>query len=138
VSRRPVALISGLLFAIGLALAGMTRPSKIVGFLDFAGAWDPSLLLVMVGAIAVFATAYWSSRRMQKPIANDAFAHPTTAGIDARLIVGASIFGIGWGLSGFCPGPAIAALGAGVASSALFVPAMLAGLWLTRLVTRAD
>jgi hypothetical protein len=95
-------------------------------------------MLVMVGAIAVYAGAYWSSRRMQKPIASEAFAQASGARIDARLVLGAAIFGVGWGVSGFCPGPAITGLGAGVAQSALFVPAMLGGLWLTRrLLARA-
>ena len=131
-NQRLIALCSGLVFAVGLALAGMTLPSKIMGFLDIAGDWDPSLLLVMVSAISVFATAFWSSKSMRAPLGNASFSQPPMARIDARLVTGAAMFGVGWGLSGFCPGPAITALGAGVEQSALFVPAMLSGLWITR------
>jgi uncharacterized membrane protein YedE/YeeE len=131
--RHPwVALLSGLLFAVGLALSGMTRPSKVLGFLDVAGSWDPSLALVMLGAVAVYAPAFAWSRRMRKPILDDRFALPDAARIDARLVIGSIVFGVGWGLSGYCPGPALTALGAGIEPAVYFVAALLAGAWLAR------
>jgi uncharacterized membrane protein YedE/YeeE len=134
-SDRVVALAAGLLFSVGLAISGMTRPSKVLGFLDVTGAWDPSLMFVMLGAIGVYASAYWASRRMQKPIAGAAFAQLPPPRVDARLVGGAATFGVGWGLSGLCPGPAVTSIGAGTTSALLFVPAMLAGMWLARRFT---
>jgi uncharacterized membrane protein YedE/YeeE len=130
--RHIVALVSGLLFALGLALSGMTRPSKVLGFLDISGDWDPSLLLVMVGAIAVYATTFWASRRMDRPILEQVFAEPAAARIDLRLLFGAALFGVGWGLAGYCPGPALTSLGAGIEHSVYFVAAMIAGIGLVR------
>lgn len=132
--RLVVALVSGVLFAGGLALSGMTRPSKVIGFLDLGGRWDPSLALVMAGAIAVYATVFRASRPMTKPLLAEVFARPAAARIDRRLLLGSAIFGIGWGLAGYCPGPALASLGAGMAQAVYFVLAMMAGMWLARLV----
>lgn len=132
--RNLAALLAGFMFAIGLALSGMTRPSKVLGFLDIAGAWDPSLLLVMVGAIGVYATAYWSTPHMKRSVLGETFVRPTASDLDARLVVGAVVFGIGWGLVGYCPGPAIVSLGAGMLEPFVFVAAMCAGLWITRAI----
>ncbi len=128
---------SGVLFSIGLSVGGMTRPQKVIGFLDFSGAWDPSLALVMGGALAVYVPGYFLTRkRHARPIAAARFAVPAKRPIDARLVGGAALFGVGWGIAGFCPGPAIASL-AGLAPAALlFAPAMLVGAVLTRWVLR--
>lgn len=132
--RQFTAFFSGLLFAIGLALSGMTRPSKVLGFLDLTGHWDPSLALVMVGAVAVYASALWIGRRMSGPVAANSFVEPAALRLDAPLIIGALIFGAGWALVGYCPGPAFSALGAGTSQAVLFVAAMMAGMWLARIV----
>ena len=134
-NRLAVALASGVLFAVGLSLSGMTRPGKVLGFLDVGGQWDPSLLFVMVGANAVFAAAFWSSRRLRTPLLADAFAEPAAGRVDLRLVLGAAVFGVGWGLAGYCPGPALASLGAGMAPAVYFVVAMIAGIWIARAVT---
>ncbi len=122
--------LSGIVFALGLGISGMTRPIKVIGFLDFFGAWDASLAFVMIGAIAVYFVAYRMSRSMRAPIAAAAFAIPSRSDLDAKLIVGAALFGAGWGLGGFCPGPAITSLASGAAPVAVFVAAMAAGVYL--------
>lgn len=122
-------LVSGLLFGIGLGVAGMTNPSKVVGFLDITGDWDPSLAFVMVGAIGVNALAYLYSRRRGTPILAPKFSLPTRSDIDPRLVGGAALFGAGWGLGGYCPGPGLVSLVSGSASTALFVGTMLVGMW---------
>ena len=122
------ALISGLVFGIGLILAGMTEPLKIKGFLDLAGAWDPSLALVMGGAIAVGTLAFARARRLNRSWTGAAMALPANKTIDGRLVTGGVLFGIGWGIGGFCPGPALVALGAGTPAAAVFVAAMLVGM----------
>jgi uncharacterized membrane protein YedE/YeeE len=131
------AFIAGLLFAAGLGVGGMTQPAKVVDFLDVAGNWDPSLALVMLGAVAVHATAMRGILRRRAPLFAVRFALPTRRDIDARLLVGAALFGAGWGLVGYCPGPAVTALGGGVFTAAVFVPAMIAGMWLCRALFRA-
>ena len=137
-ARRLAFVLAGLLFAAGLALSGMTRPSKISAFLDFTGAWDPSLALVMIGAVGTYAAAFALSRRLRKPWAAAAFPAPPPARIDGRLVVGALVFGVGWGASGFCPGPSLVGVGAGVSAALWFVPAMLVGMGLHQLfVTRS-
>jgi uncharacterized membrane protein YedE/YeeE len=127
-----VAFVSGALFSVGLALAGMTRPEKVLGFLDVAGRWDPSLALVMGGAIAVMApVVLWvKRRRVGRPLFDDRLHEPETRAIDGRLLLGAALFGVGWGLVGYCPGPALVALMSGAGPAVAFVGAMLAGLWL--------
>ncbi len=125
---RGVALLAGVLFGAGLLISGMTRPAKVVGFLDVAGAWDPSLALVMVGAIGVYAVAARLARRRDRPIYADGFQWPTPRDIDGRLIGGSALFGVGWGLVGYCPGPAIVGLGAGSMSAAWFCGAMALGM----------
>jgi uncharacterized membrane protein YedE/YeeE len=122
-----VALVSGVLFGAGLALAGMTRPEKVIGFLSFSRAWDPSLIFVMASAIVVHATAWRLIKGRASPLLGGRFMVPTRRDLDARLLVGAAIFGVGWGLGGFCPGPGIASLVTSAPSVMLFVVAMLAG-----------
>ena len=134
------ALLSGLLFGAGLALSQMVDPNKVLGFLDVAGmpagAWDPSLAFVMIGALAVTAPGYWLVLRRKAPFAAASFQLPTRKDIDAPLVGGAAVFGIGWGLAGYCPGPAIASLAFGRLESAVFVLAMLAGMALFGLRAR--
>lgn len=126
-------LVSGFVFAVGLALSGMTQPDKVIGFLDFTGHWDPSLAFVMGGAVTVYLGAYRWTRRRPKPVFAETFPDLLRQPIDGRLIAGALLFGIGWGLSGFCPGPALVSLGAGTHAALWFVPAMIAGMGLHRL-----
>ncbi|MDQ3031196.1 MAG: YeeE/YedE family protein [Myxococcota bacterium] len=123
------ALAAGLLFGVGLVVSGMTVPAKVIGFLDFAGAWDPTLMFVMAGAIAVHAVVYRLVRRRASPLFADAFQVPTRKDIDARLVLGAAIFGVGWGLGGYCPGPAVSSLVTGSLSPLAFVAAMLGAMW---------
>nr|WP_315849310.1 YeeE/YedE family protein [uncultured Rhodoferax sp.] len=118
----------GLLFGIGLILAGMTDPSKVLGFLDLAGTWDPSLAFVMGGGILVGLGAFAAAKKRTTNFFGGALHLPTSAVIDKRLIGGSLLFGAGWGLAGFCPGPAIVSLGAGQSKAAVFVLAMVAGM----------
>jgi len=133
--RYLISLICGLLFGSGLALAGMTRPQKVLGFLDVAGHWDPSLIFVLGGAVAFATVAFHFIMRRSSPLLTQNFDLPKAKAIDSKLIAGASIFGLGWGLSGYCPGPAIALLAAPDAEALYFLPAMLAGWWLYAFVT---
>ena len=126
--RSLIALVSGLVFGLGLIAGGMTDPAKVKAFLDLFGAWDPSLGLVMGGAIAVGVFAFAAARRRNQSWTGEHMELPTIAGIDRRLSVGGMLFGIGWGIGGFCPGPALVALGSGLASAWIFVIAMLAGM----------
>ena len=120
--------VSGLVFGIGLILAGMTEPLKVKGFLDLAGAWDPSLALVMGGAIALGAVAFARARRRDRSWTGALIEIPANKTVDRRLLIGGVLFGIGWGIAGFCPGPALVALGSGVGSVGIFVAAMLVGM----------
>lgn len=129
---------SGVVFAVGLALAGMTRPAKVVGFLDFAGDWDPSLAFVMGGAILIYATLNRRVTVMKAPVLGGAFSLPSKTDIEPRLVAGAALFGVGWGLGGFCPGPALASLGTGSTNVLIFVGAMLGGMLLFRLFDSAQ
>lgn len=126
--RRLSEFLVGLLFGLGLILSGMSDPGKVLGFLDLAGAWDPSLLFVMGGAIAVSVFGFAFARRRSRAFLGDAMQLPTAADVDRRLVVGSLVFGVGWGLVGFCPGPALVALGAGHWQALVFTVAMLAGL----------
>ncbi|MCB9654268.1 MAG: YeeE/YedE family protein [Deltaproteobacteria bacterium] len=119
---------SGLLFSLGLAVAGMTRPSKVIGFLDLFGAWDPSLAFVMLGAIGVHFGLVRRILRRRSPAFEMKFRLPTRRDVDARLVVGSALFGIGWGLAGICPGPAIVSLATGALPFVAFFLAMLAGM----------
>jgi uncharacterized protein len=130
--------VGGLIFGFGLILSGMSNPAKVLNFLDIAairsGTWDPSLAFVMAGAIAVALTGFRLVLRRPQPIFAERFHLPTKSDIDARIIAGPAIFGVGWGLVGFCPGPAITALGFGSAAAVIFVVAMFAGMWLARFI----
>ena len=130
--------IAGLVFGIGLVISGMANPAKVQNFLDIAGSWDPSLAFVMGAAVLVAFVGYRVAFRRQKPVIADSFSLPTKTHIDGRLLLGAAIFGVGWGLGGYCPGPALTALPLLAEGTLVFVPAMLVGLFLARaLATRA-
>lgn len=124
---RLAALFAGALFGAGLVVSGMTDPAKVRGFLDAAGAWDPSLAFVMIGAIGVHGALLRLVLRRRAPLFGRAFDLPARKDIDGRLVGGAAIFGVGWGLAGVCPGPAVVCLGTGSVAPAVFVLAMLAG-----------
>lgn len=126
-------LIVGLLFGAGLAVSGMVDPARVLGFLDVAGAWDPTLAFVLAAAVAPSAIAYAIVRRMKRPVIAEEFCIPQNREVEGRLLTGAAMFGIGWGLAGLCPGPAIAGLVYGYSESWIFVGAMLAGMVLQRL-----
>lgn len=131
------AVLAGALFGVGLPLSGMTAPLEVLGFLDFAGDWDPSLLFVMAGAVGVHFVAYRWIRRRPRPLFAEAFALPAHRRVDARLVLGSAVFGIGWGLAGYCPGPGIASLGSGTSQALVFVAAMLAGLFIGKQIDGA-
>lgn len=126
------ALFVGTLFGAGLALADMVNPARVLAFLDLFGAWDPSLAFVMGGALIPAAAAYFLSRKMSRPLLNERFHIAENRTIDRRLLGGGLIFGAGWGLVGYCPGPAIAGLALGTWQSLVFVVAMIGGMWLYR------
>jgi len=128
VLRATAALASGLIFELGLAVSGMMNPAKVIGFLDVAGDWDPTLAFVMAGALLVAVPAYRLVPRRGRPILEEKFSLPEKKAIDAPLLGGSALFGVGWGIVGFCPGPAIAALGTGLLPVFAFVAAMLAGM----------
>ena len=131
------AFLGGTLFGVGLAIAGMTQPAKIIGFFDFFGNYDPSLAFVMGGALLVYTPVYrWAVRTWQRPIWAPAFSLPTRKDIDARLVVGSAIFGVGWGLGGYCPGPAFTSVGAGSREAFTFGAAMLVGVGAYQLFAR--
>ena len=127
--------IAGFLFGLGLVIGGMADPAKVVNFLDLAGSWDPSLAFVMAGAVAVTFLGYKLVFRQPQPLLTARFYLPEMKQIDRRLVLGAAIFGVGWGLSGFCPGPAVTSLPLLAKGTLVFVPAMLGGMTLTRLIT---
>jgi uncharacterized membrane protein YedE/YeeE len=127
-----VNLFLGLLFGIGLVISGMVDPAKVLNFLDLFGAWDPSLAFVMGGAVIVAFFGYRLVLKQPAPITGGRFHLPKVTEIDRRLVVGAAVFGLGWGLSGFCPGPAITGLGLSASGTLAFVPAMLVGMWAAR------
>ncbi len=127
-------LLAGLVFGIGLIVSGMADPAKVLGFLDLAGRWDPSLALVMVGAIAVGFAAFSLAKRRSRSMLGLEMKLPTARDVDRRLIGGSVLFGAGWGVAGFCPGPALVALGMGEAKAVIFVAAMLVGMGLFELV----
>ncbi len=128
------ALVSGLLFGLGLILSGMANPAKVLGFLDLAGAWDPSLALVMGGAIAIGSIAFAIAKKRHLSYLGLSMQIPTNRAIDKRLALGSVVFGIGWGLAGICPGPAIVLLGAGSIKGAVFVSSMLMGMGIYQLL----
>lgn len=128
-----VNLALGLLFGAGLVVAGMSDPAKVLNFLDLAGTWDPSLAFVMGGAVLVAFIGYRLVLTRRAPVAAPRFQLPVRRDIDGRVVVGPAIFGLGWGLAGYCPGPALAALGLGATGTLTFVPAMIVGMALARL-----
>lgn len=130
--RAAAAFLVGLVFGTGLLVSGMTDPSKVLGFLDVTDAWDPSLALVMAAAVAVFALLYRLALKRPRPLLAADFAQPARHGIDARLVVGALLFGVGWGLAGFCPGAAIVSAAFGDTRVWAFVAAMVAGVAISR------
>ncbi|MDO3722283.1 YeeE/YedE family protein [Marinobacter sp. chi1] len=130
------ALIAGLVFGIGLIVSGMANPEKVLGFLDLAGLWDPSLAFVMGGAIIVGLVAFSVARRRTLSFLGLKMNIPQSNQIDKRLVVGSLVFGIGWGIAGFCPGPGLVALGAGEGKAAVFVASMIGGMILFDLLER--
>jgi len=130
------ALLAGLVFGLGLIVSGMANPAKVLGFLDLAGAWDPSLALVMAGAIGVSLVAFIFARGRTHSLLGAEMEMPRKRGIDGRLVGGALLFGMGWGVAGFCPGPALVALGMGQIKAVVFVAAMLSGMGLFELLER--
>jgi uncharacterized membrane protein YedE/YeeE len=127
---------AGLVFGVGLIVSGMINPVKVLGFLDLAGAWDPSLAVVMAGAVAVGAIAFAFAGRRAASLLGTSMNLPAGREIDRRLVVGSLVFGVGWGLAGFCPGPALVALGAGKLKALAFVAAMLAGMFAFETIER--
>ena len=128
-ARLAVALLAGAIFGFGLSLSGMVDPGRVLGFLDIAsGHWDPSLMFVLGGAVLVAVPGVMLQRRMAKPVLDDGFHLPPRTGIDARLLAGSALFGLGWGGAGFCPGPAVSALSMGLPLVVLFVAAMAVGM----------
>ena len=128
--------LAGLIFGLGLIVSGMSNPAKVLGFLDLAGGWDPSLMLVMVGAIAVGAVAFLLARKRTVSFIGAEMKLPGAGRIDRRLMAGSLLFGVGWGIAGFCPGPALVALGMGEVKALVFVVAMLAGMGIFELIER--
>jgi uncharacterized membrane protein YedE/YeeE len=122
------AYVAGLIFSVGLGLSGMTRPSKVIGFLDFSGKWDPSLLVVMASAVGVYGMGYHLVVRRARPLLDDRFYIPPRGRLDPTALIGGAIFGVGWGLGGYCPGPALVSIATGAAPVLLFVAAMALGL----------
>ena len=129
-------LLAGLVFGLGLIVSGMADPAKVLGFLDLAGAWDPSLAFVMAGAIAVGALAFAVAKNRNVSLLGATMKLPTSRDIDRRLVIGSVVFGIGWGVAGFCPGPGLVALGMGEVKALVFVVAMLVGMGAFELLER--
>lgn len=126
-----IGLAAGLTFGLGLIISGMADPAKVQNFLDMFGTWDPSLAFVMAGGIAVTMPGFWLITRRTKPFFHHSFHFPTRQDLDGRLLTGAAIFGVGWGLGGFCPGPALTALSVGATGTVAFVVTMLVGMALS-------
>ncbi len=128
-------LASGILFGLGLVVSGLANPAKVLAFLDITGAWDPSLALTMAGAVATTALGYRLVLARPKPVLEDCFHVPAAKTIDRPLLGGAALFGVGWGLVGYCPGPAVTALAYGETGTFVFFASMLAGMWAGRMLT---
>ena len=131
-----VSCISGIIFGVGLSVSNMINPEKVLGFLDIFGLWDPSLIFVMLGAIIISAPVFFLFRSKNKPLFADNFTMPTLKSIDKNLIIGSSIFGVGWGMAGFCPGPAISSLALLNTYSVYFVLSIVGGFLLTEFVNK--
>jgi uncharacterized membrane protein YedE/YeeE len=129
-------LLSGLVFGLGLIVSGMVNPAKVLGFLDMAGRWDPSLALVMGGAVSVGVIAFYAAGRRARSVLGAPMPDPARRKFDRRSLLGSLAFGVGWGMAGFCPGPALVALGTGRTKAFVFVAAMLAGMALFELIER--
>lgn len=127
-----ISLLSGLVFGLGLVVSGMSDPAKVLNFLDLFGTWDPSLAFVMGGAVLVTFIGYRLILKQASPMLADRFHLPGKRELDAPLLTGSALFGIGWGLGGFCPGPALTALPLTATGTLVFVPAMIAGMWIAR------
>src|SRR5215208_8166339 len=128
-------LFAGTLFGLGVSISGMVNPAKVIGFLDFAGDWDPTLALVFGGALLVAIPTFRLTFRRQHPVLEEDFELPSKDSVDARLLAGSAIFGVGWGLAGFCPGPSVTALASGLLPVFAFVAAMVAGMALYKRVS---
>lgn len=126
--------LAGLIFGLGLVISGMSNPAKVLNFLDITGTFDPSLMFVMGGAVVVVFIGYRLVLKRELPICGDAFQIPTRQDLDKNLIVGAALFGIGWGIGGFCPGPAVTAITLGSEGIIYFFPALIAGLWISKML----
>ncbi|WP_135506418.1 DUF6691 family protein [Roseovarius aestuariivivens] len=126
------ALVTGLIFGVGIAVSGMMNPAKVLNFFDLAGSWDPSLAFVMAGAVFVASIGFRLASKRPSPVFSNRFQLPTAAQIDVKLVAGSAIFGIGWGIAGFCPGAALPALGTFRWEVGLFAAAVFTGLWLHR------
>ncbi|MDR5018838.1 YeeE/YedE thiosulfate transporter family protein [Yersinia rochesterensis] len=129
-------LLAGVVFGLGLIIAGMANPAKVLGFLDIAGSWDPSLALVMAAAVAIATLGFGWAKKRKTSLLGQPFQLPTSTRIDRRLIGGSVLFGIGWGLAGICPGPALVLLGAGIYKGVIFAAAMVAGMAIFSLIER--
>ncbi len=127
--------LSGLLFGLGLVISGLANPGKVLDFFDIAGAWDPSLIFTMAGAVLTTAIGYRAVFARNAPFAAAKFHVPTSSAIDAKLLIGAALFGIGWGLVGYCPGPALTAIAYHETGTYAFLASMLAGMWIARILT---
>jgi hypothetical protein len=125
-----VALLMGALFGAGLVISGMSNPANVLNFLDPAGQWDARLMFVMGGAVLVTAIGFPLMKKRVRPLLVEKFSWPTSNVVDKKLVIGAALFGIGWGLAGYCPGPALVSTGAAAAPMLYFIPAMIAGMWL--------
>ena len=136
--RAAINFIAGLIFSLGLLISGMANPAKVQNFLDLAGTFDPSLIFVMLGAVVVTLIGYLFVLRRPRPLLAERFLVPSLKDIDGSLVVGSGLFGIGWGLAGFCPGPAITSLPLLAKGTLIFVPAMLIGIGLARILTQAS
>lgn len=132
-----IALLAGLVFGLGLSLGGMTQPAVVLGFLDLFGAWNPRLVFVMGGAVLTTAIGYRLVFRRDRPLFESDFQLPTARRFDARLVGGSALFGIGWGIAGYCPGPALASLSGAAPSLLVLVATMLAGWWLAAKIPAA-
>jgi uncharacterized membrane protein YedE/YeeE len=132
--RNLVTVFTGLIFGIGLIMSGMTNPAKVQNFLDLFGTWDPSLALVMGGAILITMPGFWLVQKRQTPFFEDSFLIPQKTNLDFYLLTGSAIFGIGWGLGGFCPGPVVVSISNGSTGTILFVITMLIGMVLAKLL----
>ncbi|MYM73010.1 YeeE/YedE family protein [Duganella sp. FT109W] len=131
-----ISFVAGLIFGIGLIISGMADPAKVLAFLDLAGLWNPSLIFVMAGAIGIGFFAFLWAKSRKTTLLGGEMKLPSATKIDRRLIIGAVMFGIGWGIAGFCPGPALVGLGMGLPKALIFVAAMLAGMALYELLDR--